>query len=200
MPMIKALQGGAQLSTRITASFKGEMQEDAGAIFGALARISARSKKSRKAEDKLICSRDFYSIYAAEFSEKASNRNRLMSFPMDRLEDAIVASDVTDSDLGTLSGTLVTQRTLELLKFQFPSLSMFTTDSTAEQASFNQTVITRTVGIPPVVDYNTSTGWATGIDAPVTPDVPITIDKHQGVPIAFNEQIMASTVRRLFDE
>jgi hypothetical protein len=60
--------------------------------------------------------------------------------------------------------------------------------------------MTRTVGIPPVVDYNTSTGWATGIDAPVTTDVPITIDKHQGVPIAFNEQIMASTVRRLFDE
>jgi hypothetical protein len=28
----------------------------------------------------------------------------------------------------------------------------------------------------------------------------VTIDKHQGVPVAFNEQIMASTVRRLFDE
>jgi hypothetical protein len=119
---------------------------------------------------------------------------------MDRLEDALIASDVTDSDLGTLSGTLVVQRTLELLRFEFPSLGMFTTDFTSEQASFNQTIMTRTVGIPPVVDYNTSTGWATGIDAPVTTDVPITIDKHQGVPIAFNEQIMASTVRRLFDE
>ena len=28
----------------------------------------------------------------------------------------------------TLSGSLVTQRTLELLKFAFPSLTMFTTD------------------------------------------------------------------------
>src|SRR5258708_32838173 len=77
---------------------------------------------------------------------------------------------------------------------------MFRTSCKAQQSSLNQSTIARTVGIPAVVDYNTSTGWATAIDAAVTTDVPITIDKHQGVPIAFNEQIMASTVRRLFDE
>ena len=119
---------------------------------------------------------------------------------MDRLEDAIMAADVTDSDLGTLAGTLVTQRTLELLKFAFPALTSFTTDFTSEQATFNQQITTRTISIPAVLDYNTSTGWGTGIDAPVTTDVPVTINKHKGVPVAFNEQIMASTVRRLFDE
>ena len=199
--VIAAMQGkGDQLATRITGRTIIVQDEDPGMIFGAMARITANSKKSRKPDEKLACAREFAALYASECSVKASNRDRILAFPMDRLEDALIASDVTDSDLGTLSGTLVVQRTLELLRFEFPSLGMFTTDFTSEQASFNQTIMTRTVGIPPVVDYNTSTGWATGIDAPVTTDVPITIDKHQGVPIAFNEQIMASTVRRLFDE
>jgi len=48
------------------------------------------------------------------------------------------------------------------------------------------------------VDYNTSTGWTDSTAS--TNDVPVTIDKHKGVPITFNEQILASTVRRLFDE
>ncbi len=199
--VIAAMQGkGEQLATRITGRTIIVQDEDPGMIFGAMARITANSKKSRKPDEKLSCAREFAALYAQECSIKASNRDRILAFPMDRLEDAIIASDVTDSDLGTLSGTLVVQRTLELLRFEFPSLGMFTTDFTSEQASFGQTIMTRTVGIPPVVDYNTSTGWATGIDAPVTTDVPITIDKHQGVPVAFNEQIMASTVRRLFDE
>jgi phage I-like protein len=197
---IKAAKSHNVMDTRITSRTITVQEEDPGMIFGAMARITANSKKSRKPDEKLACAREFAALYASECSVKASNRDRILAFPMDRLEDALIASDVTDSDLGTLSGTLVVQRTLELLRFEFPSLGMFTTDFTSEQASFNQTIMTRTVGIPPVVDYNTSTGWATGIDAPVTTDVPITIDKHQGVPIAFNEQIMASTVRRLFDE
>ncbi len=205
MPLLKdairaSSANNSALTTRITSRSITVQDEDPGMIFGAMARITANSKKSRKPEEKLDCAREFAALFAKECSIKASNRDRILAFPMDRLEDALIASDVTDSDLGTLSGTLVVQRTLELLRFEFPSLGMFTTDFTSEQASFNQTIMTRTVGIPPVVDYNTSTGWATGIDAPVTTDVPITIDKHQGVPVAFNEQIMASTVRRLFDE
>jgi len=202
LSVIAGMQGNTAIGSRITSldSRIAVQNEDPGMIFGALARITSEAKKSRKWEDKVSCSRDFAAMYAAEFKAGSANRDRMLAFPIDRLSDAIFAADVTDSDLGTLSGTLVVQRTLELLKFTFPSLAMFTTDFTAEQAAFNQTIMTRTVDIPPVVDYNTSTGWATGIDAPVTTDVPITIDKHQGVPVAFNEQIMASTVRRLFDE
>jgi hypothetical protein len=202
LSVIAGMQGNSAIGNRITSldSRIAVQNEDPGMIFGALAKITSMAKKSRQWADKVSCSRDFAALFAGEFKAGASNRDRLLAFPMDRMEDAIMAADVTDSDLGTLSGTLVVQRTLELLKFQFPALAMFTTDFTAEQASFNQTIMTRTVGIPAVVDYNTSTGWATGIDAPVTTDVPITIDKHQGVPVAFNEQIMASTVRRLFDE
>ncbi len=172
-------------------------EEAPSAIFGAMAKINSNSKRSRKPDDKLACSREFASIYATEF--KGSNKDRLLAFPMDKMEDAIMAAgDVTDSDLGTLAGTLVTQRTLELLKFTFPSLAMFTTDFTAEQATFGQTIMTRTVDIPDVQTYSTSAGWTSS--SATTQDVPIVIDHHEGVPITFNEQIMASTVRRLFDE
>jgi hypothetical protein len=141
-------------------------------------------------------SREFASIYAREF--KGSNKERMLSFPVSEFETAIMGADVTDTNLKTLSGSLVTQRTLELLKFTFPSLTMFTTDFSDTAAQFNQTVITRTVTIPNVTDYNTTTGWADSTAANV--DVPVTINKHKGVNLTFNEQILASTVRRLFDE
>jgi hypothetical protein len=161
-----ASANNSALSTRITSRTITVQDEDPGMIFGAMARATVISKKARKHQDKIDAAREFHSIYAAEF--RGTNKERLLSFPMDRLEDAIMATDVTDSDLGTLAGVLVVQRTLELLKFSFPALGSFTTDFTSEQATFGQEIITRTVGIPAVVDYNTSTGWATGIDAPVT--------------------------------
>lgn len=205
--VINAMQGGnTSLSTRIAAGFQTSgveiTAEAPSAIFAALARTNTDQRNARKMSDKVAVSRKFAAIYASELSLAASQDNpgqyrRLMAMPMEELE-ALVAADVTDGDLGTLSGTLVVQRTLELLKFSFPSLAMFTTDFTAEQASFNQTIMTRTVDIPNVVTYNTSTGWADS--TATTNDVPITIDKHRGVPITFNEQIMASTARRLFDE
>ncbi len=58
--------------------------------------------------------------------------------------------------------------------------------------------MTRTIEVPNVVTYNTSTGW-TDADSD-TADVPVEINNHKGVPITFNANILASTVRRLFDE
>ncbi len=75
---------------------------------------------------------------------------------------------------------------------------MFTTDFSDQSAQFGQTVMTRTVDIPSVVEYNTSTGWSDSTAS--TQDVPVTISEHWGVQITFNENILASTVRRLFDE
>src|SRR6185369_10725855 len=129
LSVIAGMQGNTAIGTRIT-SLESRVtvgNEDPGMIFGALARITATAKKSRQWADKVSCSRDFAALFAGEFKAGSSNRDRLLSFSMDRLEDAIMAADVTDSDLGTLSGTLVVQRTLELLKFTFPSLAMFTT-------------------------------------------------------------------------
>lgn len=99
---------------------------------------------------------------------------------------------------GTLAGTLVTQRTLELLKLVFPVLSSISTDFSDQQAVYGQTIATRIIGIPTVQTYNQETGWANS-DATMT-DVTVALNNHKGVPITFDAQTLASTVRRLFDE
>jgi hypothetical protein len=170
--------------------------DDPMQIFGELARVSSLSCRASQHDQRRQLSREFATIYAREF--KGSNKDRMLSFPVSEFESAIMGADVTDTNLKTLSGSLVTQRTLELLHFTFPSLTMFTTDFSDTAAQFNQTVITRTITVPNVTSYNTTTGWADS--TAVNTDVPVTINQHRGVNITFNEQILASTVRRLFDE
>jgi hypothetical protein len=173
--------------------------DDPAAVYGHMAKLLALSTRSSSFDSRRQLSREFAAVYAKEISPvTAANSTRTLAFSPVDFDSAIAAADVTDANLNTLSGSLVTQRTLELLKFTFPTLTMFTTDFSDQPAQFNQTIITRTVGIPAVSDYNTSTGWAAA--TATTTDVPITINKHKGVTITFNEQLMASTVRRLFDE
>jgi hypothetical protein len=186
-----ALSGPIISGGRVTIS-----DDDPSRIFGELARVSSLSCRASQHDQRRQLSREFAMIYAREF--KGSNKDRMLSFPVSEFETAIMGADVTDASLKTLSGSLVTQRTLELLHFTFPSLTMFTTDFSDTAAQFNQTVITRTITVPNVTSYNTTTGWADS--TAVNTDVPVTINQHRGVNITFNEQILASTVRRLFDE
>jgi hypothetical protein len=102
------------------------------------------------------------------------------------------------NSLGTLAGTIVTQRTLELLKLTFPVLGSISTDFSDQQAKLNQTIESRIVSIPAVQDYDPNSGWADSGDT--TTDVPVTLNKQQGVPITFTADVLASTARRLFDE
>jgi hypothetical protein len=147
--------------------------------------------------EKMVAAREFAAVYAEEFD--LSKKSRILGMPVrDLNKSAIMAGDVTDASLGTLAGTLVTQRTLELLKFIFPELTSFTTDFSDQPVTFNQTIMTRTVTIPTVSTYSTSTGWADS--AAATGDVPVVLNNHKGVQITFNEQILASTVRKLFEE
>jgi len=114
----------------------------------------------------------------------------------------ITAATTTDSDLGSLAGELIAQRTLELLKYQFPILSRITCDFSEQPASFNQTIMTRFMTVPDVTSYSTSVGWTT-IAAGATPkatDAQIVINNHKGVPLRFHENQLAGTMRRLFDE
>jgi hypothetical protein len=178
-------------------------EEEPAAIFAAIASKLAASRKAADYRDRMQLSKDIAGIYNREMGLSviragSANAERVLAFPVADLASAIAAADVTDTNLDTLSGTLVTQRTLELLKFDFPSLGMFTTDFSDQAAQFNQTIMTRTVDVPSIVTYNTSTGWSDS--TATTQDVPVTIDKHEGVNITFNENILASTVRRLFDE
>jgi hypothetical protein len=102
------------------------------------------------------------------------------------------------NSLGSLAGDLILQSALPLLKLQFPMLGMISTDFSAENVSFNQAVKSRIRTIPTVTDYNSVTGYATS-DAGTT-DVPVTIDAHKAVQIAFNANEVASTSRDLFSE
>ncbi len=102
------------------------------------------------------------------------------------------------NSLGTLSGELITQRSLTLLKRSFPELFAFSTDFSDTAASFNQTVRARLRTIPSVTDYDATTGYATS-DSTAT-DVPVVIDGHKAVQIAFNANELGSTTRDLFGE
>lgn len=136
------------------------------------------------------------SFQAADASQRASIYSREVAPFLDKGEKLgpILAANA----LGTVSGELVTQRALSLLKLSFPILSRISTDFSGENAAFGQTVKTRIRGVPTVTDYNASTGYATS-DAVAT-DVPVTIDAHKAVQISFNANELASTERDLFGE
>jgi hypothetical protein len=173
------------------------VSEDPSAVYCKLAEHIIETRNAPK-RDRTKRALEFEAIYSAELGEKSSNRGRTLAMKYEDVREAIKAADVTDANLGTLAGTLVAQRTLELLHFYFPELTAFTTDFSDQPITFNQTVMTRTITIPAVQTYSTTTGWA-DISA-ATIDVPVTLNNHKGVTISYNEQIMASTMRKLFDE
>lgn len=110
------------------------------------------------------------------------------------------AADVTDDNLGTLSGSLVAQRTMELFRLEFSGiLSRIATDFSDAAAQYGQTIISRIIVVPAVETYHVTNGWVQQTAAQ-TVDVPCTIDQHKAVPLGFNTQLLGSTVRRLFAE
>jgi hypothetical protein len=119
----------------------------------------------------------------------------------------IRAADNTDANLGTLAGTLVAQRSLELFQYEFGGMiGRVTTDFSDEPGEYGQTMTTRIITAPATQLYDatltadgTPKGWKS-VTPPQTTDVPITLDAHLGVPIRFDSNMLASTARRLFDE
>jgi Mu-like prophage I protein len=100
--------------------------------------------------------------------------------------------------LGTVAGALVTQRSLELLKVTFPVLHRITTDFSAENAMYGQTLSTRTRAVPAVTDYDPAQGYVNS--AAQTTDVNVIINAHKAVQVTFNANELASTRRLLFGE
>ena len=100
--------------------------------------------------------------------------------------------------LGTLSGSIITQNYLSLLRSTLPSLSLFSTDFTSDNAKLNQQVISRIRGIPIASTYSPATGYSS--TAAVDTDVPVTITQHSYVQFDYNANELASTGRNLFAE
>jgi hypothetical protein len=100
--------------------------------------------------------------------------------------------------LGTLSGSLITQQSMSLLKFDLPALGSFTTDFSNAAAKLNQSVITRVPSLQSEQTYHVDNGYA---KADVTAvDIPVTIDSHKYAQFAYNANELASTNRDLFGE
>lgn len=142
---------------------------------------------------------------AALFAKDVSNNTELLGMPIRNLNEALRAAQASDT-LGTLSGTLVIQRTLEFFRINYPMFKAIYTDFSDQPALLNQPIDTRIVSKPAVQTYNPTLGadgrplgWNTA-SAATTTSVQPKIDEHVGVPVVFDANTLASTIRRLFDE
>lgn len=109
----------------------------------------------------------------------------------------------TDSTIGTLNTGLILQWNLGYLKNQLAVINDITTDISNQPVAFGQNVITRYLKVPGVQLKNSRTAggeaWSGGSGKGAV-DVNVYLDTHAGVPITFNENMMGSTVRQLFNE
>ena len=107
---------------------------------------------------------------------------------------------------GTLSGTLVLQRTLPFFKYEYPALGMLYTDFSDAPGLYQQQEQTRIVSQPATELYDSLTdgtgrplGWHT-VSPAVTTDAPIKLSDYIAVPIVFGQEVLSATARKLFDE
>lgn len=204
VPVIDAMQG-SQLGVRITPSGTNvEVTRNApNAIMKAFAAVVARNAaiplNAATAKDKGALARESAAIFAKDISED----NVLADMTM---EEAVQAADVSSDQVGLLAGTLVLQRSLPLLQYEYPILSSIASDYSDSPGLWNQTEMTRIVLRPAVQNYDPTPdatgrpkGWVTVSSAQMV-DVPVKLDEHVGVPIVFGTQTLGSTVRNLFGE
>jgi hypothetical protein len=169
--------------------------------FGAVvAKNAALPLTSATAAEKQKLANEAAAIFAKEISGDVT----MLSMSV---EDAIKAADYSDpNSAGLLSGSLVMQKALATMAYEYPVLQKITTDFSGEPGELNQTANTRIVLTPAVQTYSTTlgadgrpAGWSTASAAQAV-DVPVTIDSYYGVPIVFGVGTLASTVRDLFGE
>ncbi len=199
--VIDAMQG-QQLSGRMTPSVQ-ITGEAPNAKLKAYAELVCRNStvplSAETAKEKGRLARDAAAIFARDIEPDAVLGTITM-------EEAIKAADITDAQVGLLSGSLVLQRALPLMQYEYPILSSITTDYSDSPGLFNQQETTRILLKPAVQTYNPAAdasgrprGWDTVSPAQAV-DVSVQLDEHIGVPIVFGVQTLAKTIRNLFAE
>lgn len=190
-------QGAAAGTERIAAS------EGPKRVLQAMEKLTARQKAIRGFDAASMAqrgelAREISRLYAADVSKKAE----VLNMPLAELLTAAADSDT----VGTLSGTLVVQRTLEFFRINYPLFKAIYLDFSDQPALLNQVINTRIVSKPSVQTYDNTLdtdgrpkGWGTA-SAATTTDANVSIDEHVGVPVVFGANTLASTIRRLFDE
>jgi len=108
--------------------------------------------------------------------------------------------------LGTLSGTLVLQRTLPMFAWKYPALMSMFTDFSDTPGLYEQSETTRIVSALATEKYDATAdtagrpkGWTT-VSPAVTTDASIKLSDYIGIPIVFGQSALAATTRKLFDE
>lgn len=96
--------------------------------------------------------------------------------------------------LGTLVGDIVSQRTLATLVSLRPMLNDLVTDFSDAQARLDQTVYTRTIGLPAVQNFGSAASDSAVVDYPVT------LDAHKQTLFTFTAAEYLSTGRNLVAE
>ena len=186
-----ALGGSRQTSSGVAV-----IAQDGGNILKAYEALRCKQLTVSSNQDKIALSKEMAAIFASDISAN----DKVLNAP-------ISAADVTDSNVGTLAGTLVAQRTLELFKLSFGNILKYvTTDFSDVPGNFGQTTKTRVEMIPAIMNYDPTLGtdgrpkgYVIGTPAEAK-DVSVTLDQHKAVEIAFGANILASTVRNLFGE
>jgi len=163
-------------------------------IMRGLSAIQAKQSKVETIQGKHAIAREVQALYAKDIRGKAE----VLDMPL----EAAAEGDT----LGTLAGTLVALRTLEDFEQALIPPAFITTDFSDVPAQFGQTTVSRIVVVPAVESYDPTLdangypkGWVVSTPA-TTVDAPVTLNRHHGVPIVFDSNVLASTVRRLFDE
>lgn len=166
------------------------------AIVAANAKLPL-SFETAKAKDKLA--REAHAVFAKDLTGDTAVEAMSM-------EEAVQAADNADVSVGLLSGTLVLNRTLSELQYEFPIFSQISTDMSSAPGLLNQEENVQIIVKPAVQEYDASfdaggrpKGWTTASPAQAV-QVPIKLTKHYGVPIVFGVQTLASTLRNLFAE
>ena len=193
--LLASLPGNAALEAgRVSGSSRIAVQEGPKNVLKAFSALHAKQAKILGVDPVAFQQRSEIALeMGALFGKEIHDKRDVLDMPLS-------AADTTDTNLGTLTGTLVAQRTLQLFKYGFPVLNSIATDFSDQPASFNQTIMTRIIGVPAITSYDPTTGWGTVTGTPTTTDVSLTLDEHIGVPLRFGANLLAGTVRRIFDE
>jgi len=166
----------------------------------------ANSKRSMIAREAAIIWDKEIRIYEldAEGRKMPTIRAEFILAPLDAALDAAADTDT----IGTLAGTFVAQRYLDIFMYKLPLISggRIMTDFSDQPSDLNQVVNTRKIIVPAVVSFDPTLdtdgypkGWAPA-NAAQTTDINITLDELIGVPIQFDLAALSSTQRQLFME
>jgi hypothetical protein len=196
--LLAKMAGNPALGARITDPAAGRVEVGdtrVGESMKALGALMAKQTGAHSLEEKSRIARDAAALFAKDVRSQKDWQNAPLS-----------AADSTDANLGILSGTLVTQRTLEDFKLNLLPSEFISTDFSDQPAQYGQVTNTRIVVVPAVDTYDPTldaNGYPVGykVTTPaITTDAAVTLNNHKAVSIVFGANQLSGTVRRLFDE